>query len=177
MAFADLSERFDDQLHLPVDGVVYDIPSPDHELGLWVTALVTTGMQVQQGIDIDPNRKVPQLRFEGEEGDDGSDEGRLYQRLLGPAYDLMRANHVSWAKIKFVSETAMIWIAGGIDMAEAHWNGGGSPKENQQQLAPNRAARRARPRATGSTATGTASTTGGPGSTKATTSRSARKSA
>jgi hypothetical protein len=171
MAFADLSERFDDALHLPVDGVVYDIPSPDHELGLWVTALVTTGMQVQQGIDIDPKRKVPQLRFEGEEGDDNSDEGRLYARLLGPAYDELRANRVSWAKIKFVSETAMIWIAGGIDLAEAHWNGGGSPKETQQQLAPNRAARR---RATGSTGMDTGSTTGRPASMKVTTSRSAK---
>lgn len=177
MAFADLSEKFDDQLHLPVDGVVYHIPSPDHELGLWVTALVTTGMQVQQGIEIDPNRKVPQLRFEGEEGDDTSDEGKLYARLLGPAYDELRGNGVSWAKIKFVSETAMIWIAGGVDLAEAHWNGGGSPKETQQQLAPNRAARRARPRATASTPTGTASTTGGQDSTKAMTSRSAKSNA
>jgi hypothetical protein len=171
MAFADLSEKFDDQLHLPVDGVVYDIPSPDQELGLWVTALVTTGMQVQQGIEIDPNRKVPQLRFEGEEGDDDSDEGKLYKRLLGPAYDLMRANRVSWGKIKFVNETVMIWIAAGVDLAEAHWNGGGSPKETQQQLAPNRAARR---HATGSTRTGTANTTGRPASGRATTSRSAK---
>jgi hypothetical protein len=173
MAFADLSEKFDDQLHLPVDGVIYHIPSPDHELGLWVTALVTTGMAVQQGIDIDPSRKLPQLRFEGEEGDDNSDEGKLYQRMLGPAYDQMRANGVSWAKIKFVNETVMIWIAGGVDMAEAHWNGGGSPKETRLQLAPNRAARR---HATASTPTGTANTTGRQASTKGTTSRSAKSS-
>jgi hypothetical protein len=50
MAFADLSEFFDDRLHLPINGVVYDIPSPDHELGLWVTALVSAGLSIEQGI-------------------------------------------------------------------------------------------------------------------------------
>jgi hypothetical protein len=185
MAFADLSERFDDALHLPINGKTYDIPSPDHETGLWVTALVATGWQVQQGIAPDPNRKVPQLHFEGQEGDDESDEGKLYQRLLGSAYAALRADGVSWAKIKFVSETVMIWVAAGEDMAEAHWNGGGrrDPKAQaeaqakmealQLERAPNRAARR---RGTASTATGTASTTGKAGSTRGTTSRRATTS-
>jgi hypothetical protein len=118
MAFADLSEFFDDRLHLPINGVVYDIPSPDHELGLWVTALVSAGLSIEQGIDpaLAGNRSIPQLRFEGDEYDDGSDEAKLYQRI-----------------------------------------------------APNRAARR---RATESTPTGGASTTGAPGSTKGIRSRS-----
>jgi hypothetical protein len=174
MAFADLSEFFDDRLHLPINGVVYDIPSPDHELGLWVTALVSAGLSIEQGIDpaFAGNRSIPQLRFEGDEYDDGSDEAKLYQRLLGDAYGKMRADDVSWPKIKFVAEVTMLWIVAGEPAAERHWNAGGAadPKAIAAAISPpNRAARR---RATASTPTDGASTTGAPGSTKDIRSRS-----
>lgn len=177
MAFADLSEFFDDQLHLPIAGVVYDIPSPDHELGLWVTALVSAGMSIEQGMDPREagNRDIPQLRFEGDEYDDQSDEAKLYQRLLGDAYGKMRADQVSWPKIKFVAEVVMLWIVAGEEAAERHWNGGraSSPKAIAEAIQPaNRAQRRASPRGTVSTPTGGASTTGRPGSTTGTTFRS-----
>lgn len=169
MAFADLSEFFDDGLHLPISGVVYDIRSPDHELGLWVTALVSAGLSIEQGIDpaLAGNKDVPQLRFEGDEYDDGSDEAKLYQRLLGDAYAKMRADNVSWPKIKFVAEVTMLWIVAGEPAAERHWNAGGAsdPKAIAQAINPlNRAARR---RATASTPTDGASTTGRPASMKA----------
>ncbi len=177
MAFADLSEFFDDQLHLPINGVVYHVPSPDHELGLWVTALVSAGASIQQGLDPTEagNKAIPQLRFEGEEGDENSDEAKLYRRLLGDAYVRMVANGVSWPRLKFVAEVTMLWIVAGEQAAEKHWNGGqaGDPKAIAAAVnPPNRAERRAGPRVTGSTPTASASTTGRPGSTKATTSRS-----
>lgn len=172
MAFKDLAEYFDDRLHLPIGGVTYDIPSPDHELGLWVTELVSTATSVQQGLTPDPDRTLPKLRFEGEEYDDESDEAKLYQRLLGPAYGQMREDGVSWPKIKFVVEVVMVWIAAGEAAAEAHWNRGGDPKAIAEALQPAPASRAERRRATGSTPTGTASTTGTRGSTRATTSRS-----
>lgn len=172
MAFADLAERFDDRLHLPIAGVVYDISAPDHELGLWVTALMAAGASVQQGMDPAEagNRSIPQLRFEGDEYDDESDEGKLYQRLLGDAYGKMRADKVSWPKIKFVAEVTMLWILAGEEAAERHWNGGraGDPKAIMEAIAPNRAGRRA----TASTPTDSVSTTGRQGSTKVTRSRS-----
>jgi len=177
MAFADLSEFFDDQLHLPINGVVYHVPSPDHELGLWVTALVSAGLSVQQGIDPTEagNKSIPQLRFEGEEGDESSDEAKLYQRLLGDAYGKMVANGVSWPRLKFVAEVTMLWIVAGEEAAEAHWNGGraGDPKAIAQAINPgNRAQRRASPRATASMPTASGNTTGPAGSTRGTTSRS-----
>lgn len=170
MAFADLAEAFDDALHLPIDGTVYDIPSPDYELGLWVQAMVSAGISISQGLEGDPDRKIPKLRFEGEDGDEDSEEARLYARLLGPAWRRLRDDKVSWPKIKMVAETTVYWIAMGVDVAEQYWNSGGDPKAVSLVQRGNRATRRA----TASKSTGTASTTRRPASTKATTSRATR---
>ena len=179
MAFNDLAEYFDDQLHLPINGVVYDIPSPDHELGLWVTELLSAGVSIRQGIALDPDRKAPKLRFEGSEYDDDSDEAKLYQRLLGSTYGKLRADGVSWPMIKFVAEVTMVWIAAGEAAAEAHWNAGGDPKALAAVLAPESAPanRETRRHGTESTRTATESTTGTRVSMRATTSRSPRKRA
>lgn len=175
MAFGDLNEFFDDQLHLPIGGVTYDIPSPDYELGLWVTAMVSAGIDLQNGLTgtKEGTAKLPQLRFEGDEYDDDSQESKLYQRLLGDAWPKLRADGVSWPKIKHVAMTAIVWIAIGAEQAEAIWNAGDDPKAVAAATAGN-ANRAMRRHATASTRTGTANTTGRRGSTKATTSRSTK---
>jgi hypothetical protein len=167
VSFQDLQEFFDDGLHLPINGVMYDIPAPDHEFGLHVTALVTAGSRAAAGGA--PLDALPQLRFEGEEGDETSEEARFYRKLLGPAFNRMRANGVSWPKIKIVSETVILWISGSRAMAEEWWNAGGDPKALQAARLANssRADRRATARSNGAVA----STTKRPASTNGTKSR------
>lgn len=120
MGFADLEEFFDDGLHLPIAGVVYDIPAPDPEFGLYVTAMVSAGRQAALGEDLPAD--LPQLRYEGGE------ESDMYRRLMGAAFDKMVANSVPWSRIKLAAETVTLWISGGKSVAEEWWNAGGDPK-------------------------------------------------
>lgn len=161
--FGDLDERFEDFLTLPVGGKPYVIPSPDAELGLWLQRLVGIGMAIQQGAapeEIPPLKPRPGVADDIEisvKGGVVGDEHALYRRLLGPVWDELHVDGVSWAKIKMVSETAMFWVGAGLPVAEAYWDSGGDP----EALAPNRQARRSR-------STGGANTTRSQNSTSTT---------
>lgn len=158
MAFKDLDELLDDRLPLLVKGKTYQIPATDAETGLWCQRLLAIGEQIARGVD-----KVPRLRgltpaladvVDGVVDDET--EVDLERRLLGPALDEMRADGVSWERIKFCSQTAMFWNGLSRAAAEAFWNSGGDPKAS----APNRASKRSTATAGAPTTRKRASTSG-----------------
>lgn len=150
MAFVDLDEVFEDGLPLPVGGKVYRVPSCDGELGMWCQRLMGAALVIQQGGQAPP--EMPSLTI------DGDDEMALYRRLLGPVWDELHRDGVSWDRIQLVAQTSFIWAGAGRTEAERFWNSGGS---DPKAVLPNRKARRS-----GSgTGTGAASTSRNSGST------------
>jgi len=156
MAFKDLDEFFDDTLALPVGNKLYRVPSPPAEIGLWCQRVLGAGIAISGGHDPDTVPAMPQDFNDEEERD-------LYERLLGPVWQELHDDQVSWEKIKMIGMTAFVWVGGSRDMAEKFWNSGADPKV----LAPNRADRRS----AASTGTGAAGTTKAAGSTSTTRSR------
>lgn len=167
--FGDLEQYFEDTLTLPVDGRGYVIPSPDAELGLWAQMLMAAGVAIQAGETPAPLPPLPPrpgvpgdrvIRAVGNVVDDAS-EHALYERLLGPVWRRLLDDGVSWPKIQIVAQTALMWVGGGLEMAEAFWVSGGDPNA---VAPPNRAARRA----ASTPGTGGANTTRSPNSTSGT---------
>lgn len=156
--FEDLDQFLDDTLQLPVGGKIYTIGSPDAELGLWIQRVMSVGVAIHQGQTPSP---PPPLRnpdgttIEAKDGFVQADEA-LYRRLLGPVWDELRVDGVPWLKIEMVAQTAMIWIATGVDAAQAFWRAGGRPEAQ----APNRRARRSTSTAGANTIKPVASTNG-----------------
>ncbi|NRQ31277.1 hypothetical protein HII36_05420 [Nonomuraea sp. NN258] len=163
--FQDLDDFFDDSLPLPVGGKWYRVPAPDAEVGLLCQRLMHAGLAAEQGQAVDD----PKLTELVEVVLNDEEERDLYQRILGPTWDELRADGVSWPKIQHVGATALVWIAAGKDAAAKVWASGGTTGEAP---APNRATRRATAAAAKSTRSrGSATTT-----TRTTASRS-RKAA
>lgn len=158
--FGNLDQFLEDTLTLPVGEHEYVIPSPDAALGLWCQRLYTVALQINEGETPTPIPALQALPGDPDQtpltadtkGKVAQDE-RLYRRLLGPVWDELHANNVSWPKIKVIAETAVFWAGAGLEVAEVYWSSGGNP----EALRPNRKARR-------STPTGGASTTKKPGS-------------
>ncbi|PRX66103.1 hypothetical protein B0I32_106239 [Nonomuraea fuscirosea] len=148
-----LDEFFDDTLTLPVSGSEYTIPAPDAETGLLCQRLMQAGVAAAAGQQTDLS-DLADL--------DDDEETDLYKRCLGPVYDALVADKVSWPKIKHCGVTAFLWIAADLDTAMRFWDAGGVP----EAMAPDRAASEA-----------AASTTRSRGSTSGTSrSRQARTS-
>lgn len=143
MAFKDLDEFFDDTLPLPVGNKYYKIPSPPAEIGLWCQRVLVAGIEIASGEQAGAVPEMPTILGDDEEKD-------LYRKLLGPVWQELWDDGVSWEKIKHIGQTAFIWVGGSREMAEVFWNSGGDPKAP----APNRAARR-QPASTGTGAAGT----------------------
>jgi len=148
-----LDEFFDDTLTLPVGGKEYTIPAPDAETGLLCQRLMQAGVAAAAGQQTDLS-DLAEL--------DDDQETDLYKRCLGPVYDQLIADKVTWPRIKHCGVTAFLWIAADLETAMKFWDSGGAP----EALAPNRAASEA-----------AASTTRSRGSTSGTSrSRQAQKS-
>lgn len=148
-----LDEFFDDTLTLPVGGKEYTIPAPDAETGLLCQRLMQAGVAAAAGQQTDLS-DLAEL--------DDDQETDLYKRCLGPVYDQLIADKVTWPRIKHCGVTAFLWIAADLDTAMKFWDAGGAP----EALAPTRAASEA-----------AASTTRSRGSTSGTSrSRQAQKS-
>lgn len=126
--FGALDELFDDALELPIKGKTYKIPSPSAEDGLKVQQITTLAARMLSGGEADDAEVL-----------DDDEELDLLKLCLGPVYDELKADGVSWAWIKHVGLTAMFWITSDLETAEAYWNAAGNP----EALAPNREARRA----------------------------------
>jgi hypothetical protein len=131
MAFKVLEEFLGDGLELPVrckDGELrtFTIPPPAAEDGLTVEKIMAEGLRAADG---GAPLNSQQLN--------DAEEIDLYRMALGSAYDDL-LKHLDWPRFQHVAKTAVMWITGGLDMAEQWWNSDGTPKA----LAPNRAARR-----------------------------------
>ncbi|MGW5160990.1 DUF7426 family protein [Nonomuraea wenchangensis] len=133
--FRNLDEFFDPSLRLPVKGRVYISPPPDAEVGLLVQRLMNAGIAAEAGQDVD-EQELNDLAESVLTND--SDEKDLYKRLLGPVWDEMFADRLDWPIIQHVGQTALLWVAAGVDAAAKHWEAGAGEAE-----APNRKARRA----------------------------------
>ncbi|MEV0379809.1 hypothetical protein [Nonomuraea sp. NPDC050643] len=160
--FQDLDEFFDDSLRLPVGGKWYVIPAPDAEVGLLCQRLMHASLAAEQGETVED----PKLTELAEIVLNDDEERDLYQRILGPVWDELRADKVTWPRIQHVGATALVWVAAGKDAAAKIWASGGAG----EAPAPNRATRRATA-ATSTRSRGSATTT-----TRTTASRS-RKAA
>lgn len=150
--FEALDELFDDSLELPIEGKTYKIPSPSGETGLQVQRITTVAVQLLAG-------GTP---ADAEHLDD-DEERDLLQMCLGPVYDQLLADGVSWPWIRHAGLTAMFWITAGIDEALAFWKAAGDPS----RLAPNRETRRNKTKATGSAAAKSTRTRGSTSGTNA----------
>jgi hypothetical protein len=151
MAFKTLEEFLGDSLELPVrctDGELrtFAIPSPPAEDGLKIEKIMTEGLRVAEG----------GAALDTEVLDDAG-ELDLYRMALGGAYDDV-FKHLAWPRFRHVAMTAVMWITGGLDIAEQYWNSDGDPKV--AKAAQNRAQRRA--------SSAAASTTKRPASTSGT---------
>ncbi|MEV0236871.1 hypothetical protein [Nonomuraea sp. NPDC050786] len=134
-SFRDLDEFFDPSLRLPVGGKTYVIPPPDAEVGLLVQRLMHAGIAAEAGQEVD-QEGLNQLAETVLTND--SDEKDLYKRILGPVWDELFADQVSWPVIQHVGETVMLWVGAGLEAAARHWEAGAGEAQ-----APNRKARRA----------------------------------
>lgn len=162
-SFRELDEFFDPSLRLPVGGKVYVIPPPDAEVGLLCQRLMHASLDAEAGKDVDEDG----LNQLAETVLDDDQEKDLYRRILGPVWDELFADRVSWPVIQHVGQTALIWVAAGLEAAAKHWESAAGEAD-----APNRAQRRA----TASAARSTRSRGSATGTTRTTASRS-RKAA
>ncbi|MFF4454987.1 hypothetical protein [Streptomyces goshikiensis] len=126
MGFEALGELLDEALTLPLGGKPYRVPAPTAEVGLLTQALVHAA-----AVAADGGRADEQVLADAA-------ERNHYQDVLGPAYDEMLADGVSWPELKHAALTCMVWIAQDRSAAERFWNSAGDPN----RLAPNRQARR-----------------------------------
>lgn len=108
--FRDLDDFLTDTIDLPIRGKTYTVSAPDGETGLLCQRLLALGAQSAKG-ETDEKSTL----------DDG-DERDLYQRVLGPVWDEMMADKVSWPWIKRASTTVMFWCTLGLAAAETYWN-------------------------------------------------------
>ncbi|MGH3745812.1 MAG: DUF7426 family protein [Micromonosporaceae bacterium] len=117
----NLDDFVDDSLKLPIGGKTYVVPGPDAATGIMCQRLMTAGARAHAGMDI---------------GDisidlDDEEEDAFFRRVLGPAYEQMVADGVSWPRLKHAALTAFFWIAMDDDTAKAFWEGkrrGPTPK-------------------------------------------------
>lgn len=110
--FKDLNDFFDDGLELPIAGKLYKIAAPSAETGLYCQRLAEAGVAAANGRDV-PEAELDDVR-----------ELELYQRVLGPTYDELIADGVSWPRIKHVAITTFMWVAGNEQAAQTYWEQG-----------------------------------------------------
>lgn len=132
--FREIDEFFDPSLRLPIHGKVYVIPPPDGEVGLLCQRLMHAGLAAESGQDVD-EKGLNQL---AETVLDDDQEKDLFRRILGPVQDEMIADGVDWPTRQHVEQTALIWVAAGLDAAAKHWE-----SASGEASTPNRATRRA----------------------------------
>src|SRR5262245_50084393 len=106
MTFRDLDEVFDDSLRLPIGGKTYVVPPADARLGLYCQRLLAAGIDAHAG-------RTPVFPTQL----DDAQELDLYQRCLGPVYNELVADGVTWPKIRHAGTTAYLWTAGDKELA------------------------------------------------------------
>lgn len=110
----------EDTITLPINGKGYTIEAVDADLGLFLTELSTLMTTVESGIEPSENQ-LEELKAMVHRLDLNSEDG--IRRTLGPAYDDMRADGVSWSKIKLAVSTVVTWTIADKKTAIQVWNG------------------------------------------------------
>lgn len=140
MGFDAIDELFDETIVLPIKGRKYTIPSPSASAGLRMQRLLQGAVRADKA-GVDPDKELL----------DDLDEIALFRDTLGPAFDEMDADGVSFAWVKHAAMTATVWSTISREAAEEYWTRSGDP----EPPAPNRESRRsaaaAKTRSRGST--------------------------
>ncbi|OYV64453.1 MAG: hypothetical protein B7X07_06360 [Actinobacteria bacterium 21-64-8] len=148
-------EKVVDPLILPIRGKDYVIPEVSMPDGLKYTKYVEELTAAEESRKTDPDAPLPEPL----------DNDVFRHMMLGAAYDEMVADGVPAAAVSRALVTATANFQTGRASAEIMWATGGDPKAIEKYLMPNRAARRASARSTG---TGSAKKTPSPASTNST---------
>lgn len=96
VALKDLDTFFDPDLHLPIKGKKYRVPSPDYEGAKTLREIATQGMPPQSQID-------------------------LALQALSTALDDMVDDDVPWSMILHAGRTAILHFGVSPDIGETHW--------------------------------------------------------
>lgn len=134
----DLEEFLDEEfLDLPVGGKVYRIYDVDGDTALRVRRLAKLAQDAKEALDAGQEIDLSAAQLDDDE------EEALYEQVLGEAYEELRADGVKNQRIKFVAQTAMIWIIADEDQAKRFWDAGGKGEAAAPLQGPNRHTRRA----------------------------------
>lgn len=101
----------DDTLEIPnvksrahPEGKTYSIPSPDAETGMRLSALAEIAVKVNKSIDVH-ERDVKRLHL------DDNEEREFAQQVLGPVYEELIADGVSWIRLQRITQYAYVHFA------------------------------------------------------------------
>lgn len=122
MAFEDLRTFFNPDLPLTINGKTYTISSPNAEHGIKIRALFA-----------DPDRVINDV-----------EELAEVKALLGPAWDEMNADGVSYIEAMHAGRTALMYYGISPAVGETHWRHGLATPGNDLPPEPEQAATGAR---------------------------------
>lgn len=101
----------DDALEIPniksrahPEGKTYNIPSPDAETGMRLSALAEIAVKVNKSIDVNA-RDVKRLQL------DDTEEREFAQQVLGPVYEELIEDGVSWVRLQRITQYAYVHFA------------------------------------------------------------------
>jgi len=115
MALEEAAAWLDGDLVLPIGGKKYRVPEPSVETAMRMQVLLSASRRVSAGGDITDRQQ--EVLTDQEEVD-------TYRLYLGPAYDQMVADAVTFPRIKHAAFTALFHFMVSPEVAEAHWNRG-----------------------------------------------------
>lgn len=118
MAFKDLDDFFDDALRLPIGGKTYVI-TISAKAGLRFQRAFGLVMAANAGAQLTAE-DLASLEL------DDDDEKDLFTGVLGPVYQEMLDDGLSWPKIRHAAMTAFMYAAGDKALAEQVWNNPGA---------------------------------------------------
>jgi len=154
MPYVDLGSYLDDDAvdtppipsRAHPEGRSYRIPSPDAATGVRLTAMVSLGVDLAVGKDLDP-KDAAKLQL------DDDSEREFLRDVLGDAYGQLFEDGVSWVRIQRLGRYFLLYFTLGPEAA--------ADEAKRAQLsgeapAPNRAARRAKKTASSRASSGAA---------------------
>jgi hypothetical protein len=119
MALEEAAAWLDGDLVLPIGGKTYKVPEPSAELGMRLEIILNVGRGVEGGPRTAGKMTDRQRQVLSDE-----EERDTYRDVLGPAYDAMVKDGVTWPRLKHAAITAMFHFLISPAVAEQHWNGG-----------------------------------------------------
>jgi hypothetical protein len=114
VAFNDLDDFFDDALRLPIGGKEYVI-TVSAQAGMRYQKLFALVVAANAGATLSTD-ELAELDLSDE------NEKDVFLAVLGPAYEEMVADGVTWPKIKHAAATAFMYAAGDKKLAEQVWS-------------------------------------------------------